>query len=127
MGYAVIRRGHDSPTRIGNVKSATSRGKNVNAALTHNKDSLFFGRDREGTVHLAHVPFQVTWEDRMNVYHHDTDVSGPNVLLMREIGVEGNENIEFRFSCRKELVIVVVFPSLIPSRYHLVFVRQLGT
>ena len=63
----------------------------------------------------------------MDVDHYDPEFSGPDVLLMCEIGVEGHENTELLFSGRKELVIVVVFPLLILGRYHLVSFRKLGT
>lgn len=71
------------------LKGETSKRKDVNTALMHHKGSLLFGRDREGTVHLTDVPCQAVWKDRMNVYHQEADFSEPNVLLLRETGVDG--------------------------------------
>jgi hypothetical protein len=118
--------GHVADT-IRQLGSATSKRKNVNAVLTHDKGPLLVGRDGEGTVYFAHVPFQVSREDRMDIDHHDPEFMGPHVLLMREIGVEGHENTKLLFSGRKELVIIVVFPPLILGRCHLVSSRKLGT
>lgn len=103
----------DTIRRLG---SATSTTKNINAVLTHDKGSLLVGRDGEGTVHFAHVPLQVTWENRMNVDHHDTEFPGLHVLLMREICIKGDKNVERPLGRREEPVIVVILPSLIPGR-----------
>jgi hypothetical protein len=69
---------------------------------------------------------QVVGDDGMDVDHHDSERPGDDVLLMDEVGVEGDEDGEGPFGCCDEFVIVVIGPSLVLGRDHFVHLRQLG-
>lgn len=87
---------------------------------------MAFGGNGEGCVDLFHVPFQVLRHDGVNVYNDDTDFSGADVLLMHEVGIQGNEHSELSFGHCKEPVIVVVSPALVLDGYHFVLFWKLG-